>query len=98
MGGTNEDTISGLRIHVNNGDIHFHDDSRSIKFELDLEDLKKEVEESFNALKKKEGMVEIQGNTKTSLCLIKKQGKFNIFLLDNSSSIKQKLINHLKDC
>jgi hypothetical protein len=97
MGGTNEDTISGLRIHESDGDIHIHDDSKDLKFKLDLEDFKKEVNASFEALKKKDGLCEIFGNNSDTLCFIRRKGKFSMFILDNNS-IKQKILNYLKDC
>ena len=97
MGGSNEETISGLRIHEKDGDIHLHDDSKSLKFEMNLKDFKKEVDASFEALKKKDGLCEIPGDSSNTLCFIRRKGKFSMFILDNNS-IKQKVLNYLKDC
>lgn len=35
MGGSNEQVISGLRLHINNGKVHSHDDVNNSKFILD---------------------------------------------------------------
>lgn len=97
MGGTSEDTISGLRIHVSGSDIHIHDDSKSLKFEMDLDIFKKEVDASFEALKKYDGLCEIPRDNSDTLCFIRRKGKFSMFILD-SNSIKQKILSYLKDC
>jgi len=94
MGGLNEETLSGLRVHIKDDTIHLHDDTKNLKFEADLESFKKDVENTFKFLEKKEGLVEIDG-TSTKLCLVKRHKKYTMFIPDETS-IKQKLQNYLK--
>lgn len=101
MGGINETHISNLRIHIKDGPvsdriIHLHDDVKNLKFEMDIDLFKKEVKACFEALNKKDGLVEIKSGDNT-LCIIKRKKIFSILILDKTS-IKQKFNDYLKDC
>jgi hypothetical protein len=61
MGGTNETTIAGLRIHRNNGEVHIHDDSKSKKFCMGEKYFSNEVSEALKGLKQKDSVVSIGG-------------------------------------
>ena len=97
MGGTNEETIGSLRAHIKNSIVHIHDDSKSLKFEMDSGEFRSEVEDALKTLKKSEGIVEIPGNGKNNLCIMRSGRNFSMFLKDNAS-IKQKLQSFLKGC
>ena len=95
MGGKNETTISGLRLHVSNSNVHIHDDSKKLKFEMSSRNFKQEVEEAFSSLTSN-GIYEIQGK-KDSLCILRSGRVISMFLKD-ANGIKQKLQSFLKDC
>lgn len=96
MGGSNEETIAGLRIHTKDGIIHLHDDAKHLKFYMGVEDFKKEIDASFEALKGKDGLCSIVGDPNI-LCVLKRNKKFTMVIIDQES-IKQKLLNYLKVC
>jgi len=73
MGGTNEKTISGLRYHEDNGDVHFHDDSRSFKFCMGKIDFIKKMNSALKDLSNQEGVIEIDGKDNRVLII----GKIN---------------------
>jgi len=97
MGGSYEEKISGYRIHINNGDVHLHDDDSNFKFEMDSKEFKNDIKDALNQFKSNEGLIEIEGRGKNSLCLIKKGRSLSMFLRD-SSSVKSKLQSFLKKC
>lgn len=80
MGGTNETTIRNLRFHVNNGEIHVHDDNRSIKFVKDAAAFKKEVQDAIDNLEGTEGITAIDGMGIPDLCIGKHDGKLFMFI------------------
>ena len=94
MGGINEQTLAGLRIHIKDEDIHIHDDTKRLKFSSDLEKFKMEINRTFRALEKKDGLVEIPG-TGDTLCVVKRGKIFSLIIL-NRRSIKEKLSTYLK--
>ena len=94
MGGINEQTLAGLRIHVKDKGIHIHDDTKRLKFSSDLEEFKIEINRTFRALEKKDGLVEIPG-TGDTLCVVKRGKIFSLIIL-NRRSIKEKLSTYLK--
>jgi len=94
MGGMNEQTFTGLRLHIKDGDIHIHDDTKKLKFSSDLEEFKIEIKRTFRALEKKDGLVEIPG-TGDTLCVVKRRDIFSLIIL-NRKSIKEKLSTYLK--
>lgn len=96
MGGKNETTISGLRLHVSKGDVHIHDDSKKLKFKISCENFKLEVKEAFNSLESDDGIYEIIGK-KDSLCIMRSGRTISMFVKDGNG-IKQKLQSFLKDC
>jgi len=97
MGGTNEKTFAGLRAHKKHSIVHLHDDARSLKFEMESSKFRSEVEDTLKTLEKSEGIVEIPGDGKNSLCIMRNGRTITAFLKDNVS-IKQKLQSFLKDC
>lgn len=94
MGVINEEIIAGLRVHIKDNEIHIHNDLNDLKFIMDIEDFKKEIDASFEALKKGDGLCDITG-TDNDLCVIKRKGKFSIFLLDKIN-VKKKIIDYLR--
>ena len=97
MGGSNGDTISGLRFHVSGGEVHVHDDSKSIKFTARPNDFKEQVSDALELLDDEDGMVKIEGKTKESLCIIKDGGTLDVCIL-SKRGIKQKLEKCIKAC
>jgi hypothetical protein len=97
MGGQNEVTISGLRMHVSNCKVHIHDDSKKLKYERTNGNFKAEVENAIKQLENQNGIVKIDGDTNRSLCLIKDDKFFNMFLEENIN-VKKDLLNFIKDC
>lgn len=107
MGGTNEQTLNGLRLHINGGEVHVHDDSKGLKFTSARAIFKHQVSEAVEELDKFKGdcvtkidgssSTLVKGKVSTSLCIAKYSGKFFIFLTDNSSS-KAGIKNFLKGC
>ena len=95
MGGKNEIKISGLRFHESNGDVHIHDDAKSFKFSTDADDFKNDVQDAFNNLKDREGIVRITGGGDDFY--IMKQGRNISFFLMDKSSVKSKLQDFIRD-
>jgi len=95
MGGKNETKISGLRMHVSNGDVHIHDDAKNLKFETPCRTFKTEVGEAFETLKS-DGIYEIAGK-KDSLCIMRSGRTISMFVKDGNG-IKQKLQAFLREC
>ena len=62
MGGTNETTIAGLRIHHNNGEVHVHDDRKNKKFSMSERSFSGEVSNALKQLKEKDSVAIIEGN------------------------------------
>jgi hypothetical protein len=73
MGGTNEKTINGLRYHEDNGNVHFHDDPRSLKFCMDKVAFVKEMKNALKDLSNQDGVINIDGNNFSTLII----GKIN---------------------
>lgn len=96
MGGSCEKKISGIRMHVNNGDVHVHDDDKKLKFKTSASDFKEEVKDALKQFKKKDGIIKITG-IGCDFYLLKEGIKTNIFLLDKKS-MKKELESFLKDC
>ncbi len=84
MGGTNEQKISGLRVHVNNDNIHVHDDSRGLKYEGSKKQFKEDLKNAFDSLKRAEGIVKISGK-REDLCIMKQGKVYSMFLADKRS-------------
>ena len=95
MGGSYEEKVTGLRIHENNGQVHVHDDTKTLKFFMKSVPFKEEAESALKSLEKTEGIVEIKGNSKNNLCLMKSGKVFSMFIKD-STSIKTKLESFLR--
>ena len=96
MGGSNETKCSGLRMHTSGGEAHVHDDGKGLKFSMDSADFKKEVEEAFSLLKK-DGIVEIKGHSRETLCIMRSGRNFDAFIKGNTS-IKTKLQSFIRNC
>ena len=62
MGGTNESTIAGLRIHHNNGEVHIHDDRKSRKFSMNERSFSGEISDALKQLREKDSVAIIEGN------------------------------------
>jgi hypothetical protein len=99
MAGSNSSTISGLRFHINDAEdaVHVHDDSASLKFELDKSSFRKEAKDALENLRKDSGTVAIKGKTNTSLYFMNDEGSYSIFL-SNGSGVKNELEKFLKGC
>jgi hypothetical protein len=99
MGGSNSEIISGLRFHINDseGRVHIHDDVNKLKFEMDKDDFKKEIEDAMEVMKKSSMVTAIKGKTKTSLYLMNDGGSVSLFLSDGSS-VKSELEKFLRGC
>jgi len=97
MGGTNENLINGLRLHVNKGDVHIHDDGSKKKFERDVTEFKEEVETALEQLDNKDGVYKITAECGNDLCLMKDGRTFSMFLLDDKS-VKTRLKEFIRGC
>jgi hypothetical protein len=95
MGGKNETKISGLRFHESHGDVHIHDDAKSFKFSTDADDFREDVQDAFNQLKDREGIVRITG-VGDSFYIMKQGRNITFFLMDNNS-VKKKLQDFIRD-
>lgn len=67
MGGSNETTINGLRMHVNNGEVHVHDDKSSLKASFSASVFKKEMKDALEKLEDNDGVVDIPSRGATLL-------------------------------
>ena len=97
MGGTNSETINGLRFHISSGDVHIHDDKRSLKFERDQEEFRDDLFEAFDELGEDDGIYKILPDRGASLNVLKEGRNFSVFLSD-SKSVKSKLKAFAKGC
>jgi hypothetical protein len=97
MGGTSEKTINGLRMHINNSNVHIHDDSKNLKFECSTGDFKTQVEDAILQLSKDDGIIKITG-TKDDLCIIKDGNSLSMFISEKTANVKSELQTFLKDC
>ena len=84
MGGTNETTINGLRMHVSNGQTHIHDDKASLKAFMDTKDFKKEMKDALERLEDGDGVVDIVGRGATIL-VTKYNGNISMSLVNTRS-------------
>lgn len=98
MGGSNETRIEGLRLHVSEGNVHVHDDAKSLKFIEKKDMFKKEVNAALKDLEKSKngGMVKIEGAI-GALYISKENKNYSMFLV-GSTSIKTQLTAFLKGC
>lgn len=97
MGGTNSETMNGLRFHISGGNAHIHDDSKGLKFEDSAVSFRQNVEAAIKKLEKRDGgIIKIEGY-RDSFCLVKDGQTFYAFLTD-SRSIKTKLKTFIKAC
>jgi len=97
MGGRNEETICGLRMHINGSEVHIHDDGKSMKFVTDCENFKEKMKEGFEALKKADGIFPIDGDGACNFYLLKIGRNLTCFVMDSNSS-KQKLETFTRSC
>jgi hypothetical protein len=95
MGGLNETKINGLRMHIEGGDVHVHDDSKSLKFSLNQRDFKKEIDEVMKS--EGDGVSAIEGRG-ASLCVVKRGKTTGIFLMDMSAEVSKDLLAFSKNC
>lgn len=98
MGGQFETKLNGLRMHVNNNEVHIHDDNKGMKFYMPSSDFKAEINESLKEFEKAEGTVKISGERCDDLYLMKTGNKIKMFLMDKNSSIKKDLKSFLRNC
>jgi hypothetical protein len=98
MGGSNETTINGLRCHVNNGNVHIHDDSKNLKFESTTQHFNTEIKAALKTLNDDadDQVIKID-STMNGLYLIKSNG-ITTMCLDGGSDIEDDLKKFLKDC
>jgi hypothetical protein len=99
MGGSNSETISGLRFHINDseGRVHIHDDVSKLKFEMDKDDFRTDMKDALESMKKSSMVTVINGKTRTSLYLMNDGGAISLFLSDGSS-VKTELEKFLRGC
>jgi len=95
MGGKNETVICGLRFHENNGNVHIHDDAKQFKYEAPVEEFKEDVQDAFDTLMEKEGIVKITG-MKDDFYIMKQGRNISVFLMGNDS-IKKKLQSFIRN-
>jgi len=97
MGGSYEEKFSGLRMHISDGDVHVHDDTKNLKFRAGQSQFKEDIQDAFNTLKKKEGIVMIDGETRNELCIMKNGTTYSMFIM-GKVSIKSQLQSFIKKC
>ena len=99
MGGSKGETISGLRLHISGGDVHVHDDSKNLKFNVESNEFRVECETGLDYLNelKDDGLYEITGVGRNTFCLLK-SGKIISMFVKDGNGIKQKLQRFLKNC
>lgn len=84
-------------MHINNGDVHIHDDANSHKFISPCKIFKKDAQEAIDALSRRsEGVSKIKGTTGTILYLLRDGKDYHMFL--SGSSMKTELKKFIKDC
>lgn len=96
MGGTNEMTLLGLRMHISNGDVHVHDDKNSLKFTMKKDSFKSEIEDAFSYLEKNEGVISLEGINNVNLCIGKRDNKHFVFIMNGKDSVKKELETFIK--
>lgn len=98
MGGLNETMIEGLRLHINNSDVHIHDDTKSLKFIAKKDIFKKDVEAAIKDLNKtkNDGLVKIEGSS-GKVYILKENQRFSLFMA-TSTSIRTQLEKFIKEC
>jgi hypothetical protein len=94
MGGTNETTINSLRLHVNNGNVHIHDDNKSLKFECSGASFKSQCADALTTLAAEDGIFRLTGS-KDDMLLIKDGKKFNLCLIADKD-MKSELESFIK--
>lgn len=97
MGGSNETKISGLRFHVSGGDVHAHNDAGSMKFRRSSSEFKSDLKGALDALKKQDGVIKIEGDDNTDLCVVNDSGDISLFLT-GGSSVKRQLQDFMRKC
>jgi hypothetical protein len=99
MGGSNEQTISGLRFHVNDGEqkVHIHDDSGQTKFTLDRKSFREQMKSALEDIRGTNGIMSIEGDNRIKLYVMNDSGNYRAFLSDGSS-VKNKIEDFLKGC
>lgn len=97
MGGTNSETINNLRFHINNCEVHIHDDARSLKFVVKKDKFVSEVQDALDTFKSSDGIIEIEGSSKEKLCLIKNGKNFTTFIMSDNN-VQTNLEKFIKSC
>ena len=98
MGGTNEKTIAGMRMHVNSGSVHIHDDRTSLKFAMGSEAFKSEIENVLDDdPRAPDGVTVIKADEGSDLCVGQHNGKVFAFLL-GKTNVKSDLLSFIKGC
>lgn len=87
MGGTNPVTINNQRLHLNNGEVHLHDDAKNLKFQMPQAEFKTAMQSALTELSGGDGVVAIPGSTPTILCVGRLEGKTFTFLRDDKDSL-----------
>jgi len=88
MGGTNETIAQGLRCHVNNGEVHIHDDKKALKFCCSEKTFKIEIENALQSLGDNEGVTTIQG-VGLDLGIMRLGDRYSWFILDGMNALSQ---------
>ena len=91
MGGTNETTIAGLRMHVSGSDVHIHDDVRKLKFSKSKRDFNSDFKSAIKGFIKLDGISKISGDKDTVFCLCKDGKNMSAFLLEDKNWNKELL-------
>lgn len=89
MGGKNETTIGGLRLHESAGEVHVHDDGKSVKFIMDALTFKEEIQDALAELQKHEGIIKVNGDNSVPLYIMKDDKLYNVFV--GGSGVKGEL-------
>jgi hypothetical protein len=95
MGGSNEKTISGLRLHIDVNMVHIHDDSKNLKFEMHKSDFKTEIEDAIKDLEVSDGVVKLAGTTGADLCLVMDGSSLAMYLA-STKDVKSELQSFIK--
>lgn len=101
MGGTNERTVVGHRMHVSGTEVHIHDDSKYLKFRMPSKDFKKAVEDTMKDLTTSPGIIQIVGASgSATLCLGSSDAKNKdlfMFLMGSNQSVNRELTDFVKN-
>lgn len=88
MGGRDEKTIAGLRMHVNNEEVHIHENRSNKKFECLSTNFSQDAKRCLKELKGvNDGVVRVTGKNGVDLYILKDNGKYHI-MLNNPIRIK----------